>query len=473
MKQTLRIVVPIVVLMGVIFGVTFFAQYSPQKDEEQVTTEPPLRFGSSARRWDPYSSSLQDQSFPGFYEVQADVSGPKKNAAAFWFENRNTKPVTIQLKGVSCGACSGGRVATIPTEVTRELLQLSAVSCLPQGLFSGFPLSIAGEAGNISPERLNWEGYDFKDNHKASYKVPAAADTDGWSPTWGILELQFSVGKVETKTLGAEFALQVDGTKQVGSARFDIMFEGVNPFELSQREIAVGEITDSSDSKKYEILVYSATRGPNAANGDLPMPSVRIDTTPGVTEAVPFVTADKPVRVSQAELAKFKATLEAKLGRPVRVEAVYRLNITVTPKVGEHRIDIGTLERDVWMSIPDSKEAQAVRVRGTVRGGVWLDDQREIDMGTYKNRDGFTQKYKLITENKDAVVEIVAGGEKPEFLKASVEKLPPGADRGAYELKVTVPKESESGRWSGEVVLVLKGANPQRIRIPVKGNGDR
>ncbi|HSQ54729.1 MAG TPA: hypothetical protein VLM40_03210, partial [Gemmata sp.] len=131
MKQALRIAIPLVALVAVVFGVTYFSRYTRKVDETQVTTapEPGLRFGSSSRFWNPVGS-LQDQAFPGFYERRTDAAGGK-NRAGFWFENRNPNSITLTLKGVSCTTCSGGRVAAIPTDVTRQFLQMSALQVFP------------------------------------------------------------------------------------------------------------------------------------------------------------------------------------------------------------------------------------------------------------------------------------------------------------------------------------------------------
>jgi hypothetical protein len=58
-------------------------------------------------------------------------------------------------------------------------------------------------------------------------------------------------------------------------------------------------------------------------------------------------------------------------------------------------------------------------------------------------------------------------------MAVTLTKLPPGGDRGYYAIEVTVPKEKQIGVWNGQIVLELKGPGAQRIRIPVRGKGDR
>ena len=244
-KQTLKIAIPLLALVGLVFGITYFSQYTPRVEDTKGNTgsvEPPLRFGSSSRAWLP-QGNLQERAFPGYYEVQADASG-RKNGAAFWFENRNPNSVLMQLKRVSCTVCSGGRLAPIPPAVTRQFLQLSAFQGLPQGLVSGLPVGMAGASANVAPDRLEWQQHIFRENPHATYTVPPANNVDGWSPQWGILELQFSIGTPKSDVLSAMFELQVGGSKQTKEFEFRIGYEGVDPFDLSIKDILLGDITE-------------------------------------------------------------------------------------------------------------------------------------------------------------------------------------------------------------------------------------
>jgi hypothetical protein len=470
MKQTLKVAVPIVALMAVIFGVTFFAQYTPRNDDNSGSVtdsgEPPLRFFSSTRAWDP-QGSLQNQMFPGFYEVQANAAGPQNNAS-FWFENRNTKPVTMKLRGVSCTQCSGGRVAAIPPQVARQILDMTGVSVLPGGLFSPFPVGMAGPAANLAEHRLEWQSHMFKDGPNVEYKVPAASG-DPSLPQWGILDLRFSVGALGPKTLSANFDLQVEGAQQYQSATFNITFLGVEPFDVSRASIELGDLTETSNPATYELLAFSATRGPHGNGpGDLAPPAVSVEMPPGtVGESGPFVSVGPPVRVPEGELADIPNVIGR---RGVRIEAAYRMTVTVAPRVGDKRVDLGPLERDIHVSTADARKT--VRVRGTVRGDIWLDEkQSEFALGTYNSSDGKSRSFTVLTKQPNAELVQIPDPATPDFLKVVVEKQPSDGDRGYYRLKLTVPPgKGPGGAWNGLIALELKGPQPQRIRIPVRGN---
>jgi hypothetical protein len=476
MKQTLKIAIPLLALVGVVFGITYFSQYTPRVDDTKGNTggtEPPLRFGSSARVWHP-QGSLQERAFPGYYEVQANASG-RTNGAGFWFENRNPNSVLMQLKRVSCTVCSGGRLAPIPPAVTRQFLQLSAFQGLPQGLVSGLPMGMAGASANVAPDRLEWQQHIFRENPQATYTVPPANNVDGWSPQWGILELQFSIGTPKSDVLSAMFELQVEGSKQTKEFEFRIGYEGVEPFDLSIKDIVLGDITEKEkpEPRQYEVILFSSTRGPNGNGpGDLLPPVASVELPGGRSgDPGPFITLGTPVRVPEDELREMMRIASDRLRKPVRVESAYRTTITVHEQVDGKRMDLGPFERAVSFTVPGTVLTKTVAVKGMVRGGVFLDkDLREIVLSD-THKSGTIETFRLITKRPDAEVVLVADETSPEFMKVELEKLPPDPDRGYYQIKIKVPPESKAGPWSGVVALELKGPQPQRMRIPVRGKG--
>jgi hypothetical protein len=519
MKSNLKIAIPVVALVAVIFGITFFAQYTPPTDDPSKVVigtgkEPPLRFFSAARAWDPpsfplpskelprdyrglpllaptavpreegflFNFSVQDRVFPGFYEIQSDAVGPK-HGASFWFENPNAMSVTMQLAYVSCSACSGAKLAMIPPDATRQFLQMSRVSILPQGLFNGLPVGMVGPAANLAEPHVRWEQHVFKDNLQAQFKIPPANNPDGWTPQWGILELQFSLYKVEAKPLRADFQTVIDGTQEIETNKFMILANGANPFDLTTDKIDLGELSEKSEPRKFDIIAYSATRGPMRIGagepGDLlpPTPTVQMPSAQG-GEPGPFITITPPVRVPESELGYIASQIAERSQQKqfARVESAYRYTVTLSPKVGDSSIDIGLLEREIWFRLPNA-DARVLNVKGLVTGVVWLDDNlHEITMPESKFFDGYTKEYRLITARRDLTVELLKDQWRPAFLQVELTKdpKPATADRGYYILKVRVPSSKENntikaGTYTGEIVLDVKGTTTQRIRFPVKG----
>ncbi|QJW92879.1 hypothetical protein [Frigoriglobus tundricola] len=500
LKSTLRVVVPLLALGAVVFGVTFFAQYTPPTETtdpkdprggpEKSSGEPPLRFFTSARRWDPpkltepgyrhmpllapsavastdadsrqqNTFSIQDRIFQGYYEP-----GDTQRATQFWFENRNPSPVALQLRRVSCNACSGARVAAIPPETTKSIFQHAALAALPIGAFHGYGVGLVEPAAALT--KLEWTQAQFRDDPNAKFHVPAASNPDKWAPQWGILELTFRVGENPKLPLTADFATQVEGTTRIGGQGFALMYEPAPACEVSRASIDAGIIDALSGEREYELIVYSNTRGPGSEFGDLDKPSFLIDSTTGITDPVKFVEVTNVQRIPDAELPALAERLYSEHKRTNKVRAAYRVTVTFRPRVGENRLEIGQMER--VMSVSCNSEPQKVTIKATVHGAVRLENNRtEIELKTFNGRNGHEEWVDLIAEKTGGELVVVKDECKPADFGFELVKQPDRGGQGYYRLKISIDKGKVYGQVKGVVVLEVKGPNPQRIRIPFKG----
>ena len=500
LKSTLRVAVPLLALGAVVFGVTFFAQYTPPSEttekgprggpENKSSGEPPLRFFTSARRWDPpkltepgYSHmpllapsavasteadsreqntfSIQDRIFQGYYEP-----GDTQRATQFWFENRNSGTVALQLRRVSCSACSGARVAAIPPETTKNILQHAALAALPIGVFHGYGVGLVEPAARL--KQLEWSQAQFKDDPNAKFHVPAASNPDKWSPQWGILELTFRVAKDPKLPLTAEFATQVEGTQQFGGQAFALMFEPAPACEVSRGTIDAGIVDSLSGEREYELIVYSNTRGPGSEFGDLDTPSFVVEAPAGIVDPVKFVEVLKVQRIPDTDLPDLRARLFKEHNRPNKVQAAYRATVILRPRVGENRLEIGHMERTI--SVSCNSDPQKVALKATVHGPVRLENNRtEIELKTFNGRNGHEEWIDLIAENTGGELVVVKDECKPAGFGFELVKQPDRGGQGHYRLKISIDKGKVFGQVKGVVVLEVKGPNPQRIRIPFKG----
>ncbi len=522
----LKLAVPLLALFGVVFGVVFLSQTAPKGQDEEVkgndkgggpggSAEPPLRFFTSARTWDlpdmtgsnrdfpllapsaivptdppdapgrrTWTWSLQDRIAQGVYEPSSDV-----RRAPFWFENRNKESVTLELKGVSCSSCSGGRLAAIPPEAAKHLLQHSALAALPTGAFSGFSLgmiepaaSIFGDPGALRSAgrpALEWTESKFDVSPKPKYSVPGAANADGWSPQWGILELTFTVGGkgsdlaanqgTQVKPLRAGFATQVDGTQRSGGNEFVIAYEIAPGCELSRSTIDVGKLDQLSGDQTHQFLAFSSTRGPGSEFTDLNKPACAVLGPTGTLDTGGFFEVTKIERVPEAELVDASARLADERKRPAKVRAAYWITVVVRPKVGDKRLEIGAIDRTI--SVSAGGVVQQLKITGQVKGDVRLDDDRtDIALGSFKGGDGTTHKVTLITEKTGIELAVVREESSPSFYIYELVKQPDRGGQGYYELTITVPKGKQFGNAKGDIVLEVKGGTGQRVRIPVRSS---
>lgn len=496
--SALKIAVPLVALVAVVFGLTYITQYTPPTPEEKVgptqpglSGEPPLRFFTSARRWDPpllsapgyrhlpllapsavateadqaFAFSLQDRMFQGVYEPSAQ----HQRATQFWFENRNTAAVTMQLKHVSCGSCTGGRVAAIPPDVARSILQHSAVAALPVGAFHPFGVALAQPlAALAAPGALAWTDHTFDvlDKSSVTYRVPAApAVADKWAPQWGILELKFKVSEKDTtKTLEVALAAQVENTAQQDINQFRIAFDAARGFAVSRQVLDAGKVESLSGERKFDLLLYSATRGPGSEFGDLKPPVGAADEP----DPVKFVEVLKVERVPEGELAEVAEQVAAEQKKLTRVRSAFRVTVAFRPHVGDSKLDIGRFERIVSFASDDA--TAQIAVRAVINGPVRLDSGgSDFELATFAGGKGTVQSIDLTTDASGIELGVVKTECTPPGFGFDLEKQPARGDRGYYKLKVSVPPGQVFGATKGVVVLEVKGPNPQRMRIPFKG----
>ena len=468
--STLKILVPLVLLVGVIFAITYFSQYTPPEPDEPtidpktVQLKKPLRFFSTIRHWDPIGS-LQDQQFPGYFE-QGQTAYP----ASFWFENRGTAAVHMQLKYVSCTSCSGGQVAPIPPDVTKQILQMTAISTLPQGLVSGLPLGLAVPTALLDAKRdeLKWQYHKFdKAPIDIKYEIPGAPTGDRWAEQWAILQLQFQV-KPGGGSLKAEFLVKADGSDELSDERFGIEYAAAEPFDLGRTTIDVGEMTEASPTQNHEILVYSSTR--SVSELKLAMLVAMPDGTSGVPG--PFVSVGQPVPVPEDKIEEMaiRISMAKQPPQPTRVRSAFRVPVTISSKVGDAKLDIGSIERNI--SFTQGTDTKQVRVRGSMRGPASIVGARELGFGAFTSSDLQTATATIETERSGVELEIVKELTVPKFLKVELVKQPDNGERGSYRLKATIPAGEQLGDIrDGLVVLQAKGPNPLRLRIPVTGRG--
>jgi hypothetical protein len=503
MKSTLKIAVPLVALVGVVFGVTFLNENKPpevewgkndKKNQGGGSTEPPLRFFTSGRAWDPpkmsgpyrefpmlapsfnsppeteqtWSFELQNRLFQGVYEPNSD----KIRTVQFWFENRNPERVSLQLKGISCTACSQGSLIEIPPELTRDILQHTALAALPLGPFNGYGVGLAGAGAQL--DRLPRTTHVFKDNPGATYNVQGATNPDKWSPQWGILELGFRVtadpAQGTPKPLEAFFEAWVDGnTSRIMYPRFHIRFDIARAFEVWPPTIEVGRLDELATDKGYEFLIFSSARGPGSEFGDLVLTrsDLAVQGTGGEVDTVGFLEVKKVERIPEGDLVDTAERLAEFRKRAGRVRTAYRVAVVLHPRVGEHRMEIGAFDRSV--AVAADGIVNQVHFRGTVRGSVWLDEDRnDIELVAFKGGQGTRQEVNLVTEKTGIELSVVAAECKPDFYTYELVKQPDSDGKGRYKLVISVKGGKQFGRVRGDVVLEVKGPTPQRIRIPVR-----
>lgn len=206
------------------------------------------------------------------------------------------------------------------------------------------------------------------------YEIPAAPTGDKWAEQWAILDLQFQVKPGGAK-LTAEFLTRLEGSEEIADERFGIEYTAAEPFEFDKTTIEVGELTDASPTQNHEVLVYSSTR--NAA--ELAKLIGLVSMPPGsLGEAGPFVTVGKMIPIPDSKLEPLAIQISRKSERPVRVQSAFRIPVTVNAKVGDAKLDIGTVER--LIAFTQGSDTKQIHLKGSMRGPANIVGAKEAQL---------------------------------------------------------------------------------------------
>ena len=111
-------------------------------------------------------------------------------------------------------------------------------------------------------------------------------------------------------------------------------------------------------------------------------------------------------------------------------------------------------------------------MKANVNGPGALVNGTQMELGSFPSPRGTTESFTIETVQPGVELSLVREQTQPEYMQVALEKQPDVSGRGCYKVKVTIPANKQSGDIShGVVVLDVKGQNPRRVRIPVKGYG--
>ncbi|HEX3147306.1 MAG TPA: hypothetical protein VHR66_04440, partial [Gemmataceae bacterium] len=182
MNSFTKVALPIVLVVGLVFGITFIRMYSTEEpsptDHPKETTgktatarELPVKFGltkaapqgddplpayRSIKYWDP----ILEIGTPGHFD--------------FWCQSHTAEPITIRVADVNC-QCAGVEVASVDDNDFREYAAVSALAGSPFGAASG---PIAALAHVRLDRRLEWLPL-LKDHTKTDQTIPPVSPTAG------------------------------------------------------------------------------------------------------------------------------------------------------------------------------------------------------------------------------------------------------------------------------------------------------
>jgi len=468
MKTFTQIVLPIVIVIGIVFGITVVMNYSGPgadrrgDDVKLVAGHDVLKFSTLVARADPNIPQMKN--WPAFYEID------QHGHFDFWFRNFNEKPVHVKFMGANC-ACGGADIFIVPEVAWSEYMTGSAIAAWP-----GLPASPLLAVANMLQFEAKLEKKLLAEgSKKEDVIVPAAPSSD--RPQLAMLRFNWKGKEPESpKTLTADVTAQLEG--QTASAlHFESHFSVVPPFEifspaLRGRMVPFGEIAPFSSSQR-DVYFWSRTQ---------PVLPITLAAESNGNDR-DSVTWDTPVALSRPEIAQLAEMLPESPGADailsasrVRVTVWERREMEKDGRKFTHHTDVGPLEFAVRATLQDGRPnlySNVVYGNGLIRGDIRILGSPTgdvIDFGqSFPNNSPRSVQVDLVAERGDLDLELVAAECTPSYLQVDLKPIEGMSGQKRWRLRVAIPADKLFGQISGSfIILKTKEDPPRRVRIPVR-----
>ena len=451
MRFRTQIILAIIVLVGMVAGITFVSQYQTTKLPGPTVIKEPssqpavtLSFPVKIVEWDPPTAADFELGFPGHYD--------------FWFENKNAVAVDLGLMHQSCKCSTVTACALTPAEADdfrRGLLEEGVGE-------SGFA---HGGARTLLPSLF--------------LSQQAMPQKQKLVPRWQKLEPQMANMMAPTTSLTVPphakgiLRLTWDGKKnQLGSERLTlslwtqahdrssgrdtphlevpVVFH--NPVELAPAAQAMDSL-NYRESRTVEFICWSAARASFTlqARPEIPDPCFECSVTPlGTDECVLLAEKHKS-----------------------RILAGYRVKVTAHESVNDHQLDLGPFSRNIVLTTDASPDRALAVVTGNVRGEITVgaeEDNGKVKLESFPARSGTAREVFILAQQ---AVQLKSGNIKVEpssldYVKVSLK----GDGDGRWLLFVKVQPGCPPGKLPADaaaVVTIHNNSSSRQIRIPITG----
>ncbi len=486
MRSFTRIGLPVLLVVGIVFGITFIGMYSsddsPSNDGGGVpkggaaVSALPLKFSTIIVTPVPIPPSGEMKDVPSglrhlfYWDANIEVGSP--GHYEFWCQNRNAEPVSVRVPRTNC-QCAGVELAVVPPEVYKEYAAMSALASGPLSVAPG-PASAIVHA-MVLKAKLTWKPLNTG-TEVFEQTIPAANESRG--PQFGLVRLAWT-GKGEPggKTIAAElFANLPNGTPDHTPLKANTIV--VPAFDILRREspkvwgpahdIHLGELRENGQVQQ-ELFLASSTRTYFL---------YQITTA----KADPCITVSDVIPATAAESASFEEFSRSKENSVTRLRSLYKVVVTVRERTESmvdgkkqfHQLDLGVLEHKLIVSGVNAGSMR-MTLRGRVLGDVTIltgAETGKVDLGNSIPSDQDKSRDLVLSADRPGLdLTLLEKEISPNYLKVKLDPLPLIDGRKQWRLRVTVPKGSLFGSLpeNSGVVLQTNSPTPRRFTIPIKG----
>lgn len=464
MKTLTRVILPLIVVVGLVFGIAYVTQYTdkskpPDKPNDSGGDNAQrelLRFRELQANWNRFDSDSDGIGEEDQLPLPKDVELGSKHHYDFWFNNPHDQPVSVTLRFKSC-TCASVMLGSISDQAWADWMRLRGIS----GLLANSGGSLLGPLSGLTLlHSVQWE--ELAVSPEGRREVAPSRDRKP-----GLLRVHFEAKEREERNITLGFDVLQQMGELSGTLKFSASF-AVAPVVLilPPTQIDVGDISPGG-KRQAEFLALSTTRDHFDA-------SIKIG--PAEADAGnPCFEVSRPAPLSRAECA----ALPAKLGgnfKNMKIKSGYRYVITVYENHSGRQLDLGPIARRIDVSVPGHGRVALIPLNGVVRGDVVVhgaDDKGRIDFGSFKSEIGKQRTVKLSSVRKDFDLKI--DHVTDSAIQCKLSALPDEEGKKHWNLHIEIPPYSIAGAIPTTTVVVIdtKGPNSRQLRVPIAGNAYR
>ena len=455
-------VAAVILLVGVVFAITFMSNYDPEMGKIAPATQTKARTSAEETSPEPTfdarvfppgdtDSLLQEHFKPGHHD--------------YWMTNTHKEPIRFGLEGKKC-TCTSVYFWRIPLD--HPWWQGDGKAFMKEGKPD---LHLLQEAQG---------GPKFGELEKQLQKVELTdrqAEVEIAPGEIGVVRMTWKNEKLQKDTMTATIWLGKKEWRQYMTLEARINTAPL--LVMPETTVDLGRLNSTSTpASERQIQVFCPTRA-NLETSDL---DVRLTSTRPVSKECVVV---KEIRkASDAQLKQKQAESEA----PMRAVFFVTVRATWTPVDGGQP-EIGPLVRRLEVSLKNkdvpeqARNAVPVRINCRIEGDVEVlgtDDRGFVLLNRFERQDGTRTTVQLETRDATLPLEVDRENSAP-FVQVEMDKRPKTVgERFRWEMRITVPPGKVSGEFPRSegvykdcaIFVKIGGEQPRLLRIPVTGRAD-
>jgi hypothetical protein len=450
MKFLTQIVLPVVIVMALIGGVTFLSHYAGSRSKISQRGTALIDLGHEA-------GGAFDLDLVGGGDGSEEDGPPiitseinSRGYQDYWFRQASHERVEIGLQSKN-SVCSHVSVMQVSHDKWKEVNRLSAgVASLRVGEGHAGPLSVLAATalgGQLANGQWHRGGH-FPELDDQGLPVSPAASPD--RPNFCVVRLHWQSAMPGPMLVKADLWSQKgDHRRRIRSLEQRVLV--VPGLQVAPTWTQFKDLTAKGQRESVTFTCWSPTRSNFSVKPrDFTNHSAFAFTTEPLTE----------IECRNVALAQKSA-----------VRSGYRVSVAVTES---EQLDLGPFSRQIILESEVGDKPLTVQAFGVVRGSVQVGTPAEpdiIDLGDFPSRKGTVKSVPVVLQGAEDKLTVDSWA--PDYLEVKLEPRP--AEQGAqrWELLVRAPGGAVVGKLPGTSTVFLKvqGATPRRLRIPILGQG--